>query len=238
MNQQSHSSASYILQLTLQSRGFTLIEVAIVLVIVALIIGGLLAPLSAQVEQTRRKATEQGIGSVHEAIIGFALSSGRLPCPDTDGDGLENPAGGVGGCTNNSGMLPGATLGIAAADGWGQAYRYLVAAEFADNTDGTSSGCGAATPGVSFELCAVGDIDVLDAAGGGSVAASVVAAIVSQAKNYGATAAADEAENMDNDRLLVSHRYTSAAGQEYDDIVSWISPNTLRAKMASAGILP
>ena len=104
--------------------------------------------------------------------------------------------------------------------------------------DGTTSACGAVTPGVSFELCAAGSVIVLDAAGGNTVAADAIVAIVSEAKNYGASASADEAENRDNDTVLVSHGYVSAAGSQYDDIVSWISPNILRAKMVSAGRLP
>ena len=79
---------------------------------------------------------------------------------------------------------------------------------------------------------------MLDAAGGNTVAADAIVAIVSEAKNYGASASADEAENRDNDTVLVSHGYVSAAGSQYDDIVSWISPNILRAKMVSAGRLP
>ena len=30
-----------------------------------------------------------------EALVGFALARGRLPCPDTDRDGIENPPGGA-----------------------------------------------------------------------------------------------------------------------------------------------
>ena len=218
-----------------KQRGFTLVEVAIVLVIMGFLLGGLLGPLSIQMEESRRKATLGNIDQAHEALIGFALSTGRLPCPDTDNDGIEDPAGGAGGCNAVRGELPNVTLGLADGDAWGQSMLYLVTGEFADATDGTSLGCGPATPGVSFELCAVGDITILDqAAGGNIVASNIPAAIISQGKNWAGPASTDETENTDNDRTLVSMGYTAT----FDDLVRWTSPSILRARMASAGILP
>ena len=218
-----------------KQRGFTLVEVAIVLVIMGLLLGGLLGPLSIQMEESRRKATLAGIDQAHDALIGFALSSGRLPCPDTDNDGLEDPAGGTGGCSAVRGQLPHVSLGLGSGDAWGQSLMYLVTAEFADDTDGTSLGCGPVTAGISFELCAVGDITILDqATGGNTVASNVPAAIISQGKNWAGPASADEAENTDNDRTLVSMGYTAS----FDDLVRWTSPSILRSRMASAGLLP
>lgn len=61
--------------------GFTLIELAMVLFIVALLIGGLLMPLSAQYEVRGRQETEKALANIREALIGFAVVNGRLPCP-------------------------------------------------------------------------------------------------------------------------------------------------------------
>lgn len=217
--------------------GFTLVETAIVLVIVALLLGGLLAPLSSQMERADRKGTQATQQVIEDALIGFAMSAGRLPCPDTDGDGQEDPLGGVGGCTANEGALPAVTLGVIGDDAWHQPHLYLVTGSFADDTDGT--GCGTATLAVSFELCSSGDINVADQSVGGTIVANnVPAAIVSSGKNWSEAPSVNEAENSDGDRLLVSRVYTSAAGQEFDDLVSWISPNILRSKMVQANRLP
>lgn len=64
-------------------RGFTLAELAIVLLVVAVLLGGLLMPLSAQIEQRNLEETRRRLDEVREALIGFAEANGRLPCPAT-----------------------------------------------------------------------------------------------------------------------------------------------------------
>lgn len=61
--------------------GFTLIELAMVLFIVSLLIGGLLLPLAAQNEIRGRQETDKALANIREALIGFAVVNGRLPCP-------------------------------------------------------------------------------------------------------------------------------------------------------------
>lgn len=61
--------------------GFTLAELAVVLVIVGLLLGGLMAPLSAQMETKYRSDSEKRLSDIREALIGYALVNGRLPCP-------------------------------------------------------------------------------------------------------------------------------------------------------------
>ncbi len=55
--------------------GFTLVEMAIVLVIVGLLLGGLLMPLSAQVEQRRIGETQKALDEIKEALVGFAIAN-------------------------------------------------------------------------------------------------------------------------------------------------------------------
>jgi prepilin-type N-terminal cleavage/methylation domain-containing protein len=61
--------------------GFTLTELAVVLVIVALLLGGLLVPLSSQQEIRYRQDTEKVLATARESLIGFVAANGRLPCP-------------------------------------------------------------------------------------------------------------------------------------------------------------
>jgi prepilin-type N-terminal cleavage/methylation domain-containing protein len=112
-------------------RGFSLIELAIVLVVIAVLLATLAVPLSAQVEQRRREETIRQLDTIKEAINGFAISRGRLPCPSRLADnGIESldPVGGetVGSCLAYNGYLPAVTLGLSpvdsngfAIDAWG-----------------------------------------------------------------------------------------------------------------------
>ena len=61
-------------------QGFTLIELAIVLVIVTLLVGGLAMPLSAQIEARRIGETRKTMEEAREAILGYAMSH---PIPKT-----------------------------------------------------------------------------------------------------------------------------------------------------------
>ena len=131
-------------QLTPRARsrrsGFTLVELAVVVAIVALLLGALLAPLATQYSLRKNKEGERALASIKEALLGFAVTRGRLPCPDTDAvdgniDGLEDTTvvGGVqpDDCTSTVGILPWQTLGIFPADPWGRLYHYQVTQEFA-----------------------------------------------------------------------------------------------------------
>lgn len=56
-------------------RGFTLIELAIVLVIVTLLVGGLAMPLSAQIQARRIAETRTEMNATRDALLGFAMSN-------------------------------------------------------------------------------------------------------------------------------------------------------------------
>ncbi len=107
-------------------QGFLLIEMAIVLLIMTLVIGSLLIPLSVQMDQSRLKATQQDLETIKEALLGFAVINGRLPCPDTNNDGIEdNPS-----ACETEGDLPWSTLAVGRQDAWGQPFRYRVDAHY------------------------------------------------------------------------------------------------------------
>jgi len=57
-----------------QARGFTLIELAIVLVIMTILIGGLAMPLSAQIQARRIAETRADMQAIHDALLGYAMS--------------------------------------------------------------------------------------------------------------------------------------------------------------------
>src|SRR3954469_16972550 len=61
--------------------GFTLVELAVVLAIVALLLSGLMYTLSAQVEQRGYEETRRRLNLARDLLLGYALVNGRLPCP-------------------------------------------------------------------------------------------------------------------------------------------------------------
>ena len=115
--------------------GFTLVEMAIVLVILGFVLGALLLPLRAQREQAAQIQTSNTLDNAKQALLGFAQSKGRLPCPATAiSNGLEAPLGGNVACTSQLGYLPATTLGIQptdangfAIDAWNNRIMYAVA---------------------------------------------------------------------------------------------------------------
>jgi len=103
--------------------GFSLVEMAIVLAIVALLLGGLLPTISSQIEQQRRNETRKQLDEIKEALIGYAIINGTLPCPTTTTDpssanyGVSDAACSADAATD--GYLPWKTLGVAETDAWG-----------------------------------------------------------------------------------------------------------------------
>ena len=68
-------------------QGFTLIEIAIVLLIVTILLGYTIAmfPIQQELKQYRKANAE--MEEIIDSLIAFAQINGRLPCPDTDQSG-------------------------------------------------------------------------------------------------------------------------------------------------------
>jgi len=129
----------------MRSRGFTLVELAVVLTIVTLLLASLMYTLSAQVEQRNFEETRRRLEQARELIVSFALVNGRLPCPArftstaSSSAGLESFCTAAatsssstcvgtetttvqthGTCSNHfDGYVPGASLGSIQTDGNG-----------------------------------------------------------------------------------------------------------------------
>lgn len=244
--------------------GFTLVEMAIVLVIVGLLLGGLLMPLSAQVEQQRIVETQKALEEIKEALIGFAITNGRLPCPAPAATatgaalaGLEpNPIVAVG-CANAAGVLPWVTLGVSETDAWGNRYTYRVTREFTRTIPQTTfTGATCPPPAnptlAAFALCSQGDVTLLSTGGGSTLSNTIPVVIISHGKNgngaYNTQGTqlplGTDVDEQDN-RLTAAGTATAnnnfvskTPTATFDDIVIWLSPNILFNRMVTAGRLP
>lgn len=239
---------------TFAQRGFTLVELAIVLFIVALLLGGMLLPLSAQQDIRARQETEKLLSETRDALLGYVAVNGRLPCPDTDADGAEN--GSAGACTAQEGDFPYQTVGTTQSDGWGYRLRYRVASAFSTTIALTSVG--------DITVFTRGDdpttIGTTESKKESNLVTTSPAVILSVGKNgYGGMPQAGGTRNSNPtgaDELLNSAGArkvfrtptpnTSGCGDneveatalcEFDDQVVWLSSNTIFNRLIAAGKL-
>ena len=234
--------------------GFTLVEMSVVLIVVALLLGSLLVPLSTQVDQRQGAETERMLENAREALIGFAMVNGRLPRPaQSSSNGAEKATGsctGPSAVVNCTGFLPWATLGLPRFDGYSKQLRYSVAPLYAESA-------------ITFSTSTAGPktVKTRDGAGNAVNLVSGVPAVIAShgATNFGFTEAgelgntsatnADESANdskfkcttaadCDNFMSRMRSANPSVTGGEFDDLVGWV-PNTLLVnRLVAAGRLP
>lgn len=150
--------------------GFTLTEIAIVMLVIGLALVGALGPVNRLFQISQTNANQERLDAARDALLAFAAINGRLPCPDRTGDGVEdrNASGAAPtlGCTGgiNEGFLPWVTLGVQQTDYWGTRFRYRVSAEFTrSGTDpnwicGVAPGTNLAAPPTALAGCIPGGL--------------------------------------------------------------------------------
>ena len=117
---------------TRKHAGFTLIELAVVLVIIGIIVSIIASVLPSLIQSGKIKKAQAILEKSDYALQGYSLANHRLPFADSDGDGQED--------TNTYlGYLPYLTLGLSSGnDVWGNTLQYGVystlTATFADGS--------------------------------------------------------------------------------------------------------
>ena len=206
------------------SGGFTLVEMAVVLVIVGLMLGGLLMPLSTQMENDRRKETAATLAAIQDALIGYAAINGRLPCPDNNTNGLDDDACASGAGQPHVGALPYATLGVSPNDAWNRPWRYAVSRPF------TST---------AMTINTTGSIRVWDqnGCGAGTRIADQLPALVMSEGTSRLTASPLEMENINapNDCFVEAAYIQGNTG--FNDLLTWVPVGTLMNRMLVSGQL-
>ena len=228
--------------------GFTLVELAVVIAILGLVLGTLLAPLRAQIDAARIREAERMLGEIREALIGYAITRGALPCPDVVSDGVNGVAPAACAGAALEGVLPFQTLGVPRADPWGRLVAYRVTQEFSSR-----SLTGQPPDAGRLDLTDTGDITVLtrgdDPGTGGttelkhqSVATALTRSAPALVLSFGPNGlgaigaatgnalappsggAADEMENVDADATFVSRVHSRGADGCDDADESSVAP--------------
>jgi prepilin-type N-terminal cleavage/methylation domain-containing protein len=183
-------------------RGFTLLELSVVLAIIALVTGMAITSGISVVETARLTATQKKMKAIDDALMQYRSANDRLPCPGdltiTQGSanfGIEaaNPGTCTGGTpaanftgpgatnpgTAAEGALPAVSLGLSPdfmVDGWGNRFRYAV---------DVSMTAYSAFPLVNVG-CTAGAITVNDVNGNARSTGSIYALISHGANGHGA----------------------------------------------------
>lgn len=221
-------------------KGFTLIEIAIVLVIVGLLFGSILGPLSEQSKSRRIKATQEQLRDINEALIGYAAINGYLPCPaslTSNGQQVRQGGNPNGDCSSQHGYIPNADLGLSGhydatsgllVDSWSSPIRYSLSDVnswvFAKNIL-TDSGPG------DFLVCS----DTSACSSANAVAAGLVSVVFSLGEDKAIPASTpNQAENIDGNDINFIYK-PPYADESFDDLLMWISPNTLILHLVKSG---
>ena len=102
---------------SLNKHGFTLIEIAIVMVIIGLLAGGGVSIMGMLTQRKARNETIDYLKETKEALITYVTINGKLPWADTDGDGNQNN-------NSTSGTLPYLDLMVRPSDPYKRVLRY------------------------------------------------------------------------------------------------------------------
>jgi prepilin-type N-terminal cleavage/methylation domain-containing protein len=136
------------LRTQLRSRGFTLVELALVLIIMALM-GGAIVSVTFSLRDTQRAVTTRAkLAAIDAAIVSFVAVNRRLPCP---ANGQLNTGTEMSPCQNPSGVVPWVALGLAAQDiedGWNNRISYRIDTLLGGPDGMNMSGCDPAGTGI------------------------------------------------------------------------------------------
>lgn len=229
------------------SNGFSLIELAIVLAVIGLFVGGAIGAYGRWAEKQRYEQAVEDIEIAKKAIIGYAISNGFLPCSDISSaiEGNEDRTGGQ--CTALAAgefrVLPYADLSVEGFDPWGTVYRYRAHPNYSDSAN-------------LFTLIDINGLTVNDGGDDGvppqDVATNVAFVVYSIGLDQGRNDTIQQDENLDNigaDDDLFSKPPTFLPFNEndpadvndntgFDDVISWVSTHELKLYMLEAGQLP
>jgi type II secretory pathway pseudopilin PulG len=247
-----------------RSSGFTIVEIAVALFVLALLLGSVLVPLRTQIEERKIDETKRLLDQAQEALLGYSAAYGYFPCPaDNASNGLE--AAGTNHMTGNCpvwhGFLLVALLGFRptdaqgyALDAWGLTGNRIRYAVSNHSIAGVTNPFTRVNGLRSIPLASLASAPMLYVCQSGagvnpgtdcgaavtlaSNAAVVVWSVGANAPTGGTSV--HEAENPNPngghaDRIFVSRVSSNVPGHEFDDLLAWIPTTALLNRLVVAG---
>lgn len=208
-------------------RGFTLMEVALVMVIVGLLAGAGVSLMGMLTERKARNAARDYLQQCLSSLTGFAQINGRLPWADTDvpPDGQEN-------LNAASGTLPFITLGAEPADAFKRPPKYAVNSGLGINRSTTCSVLQAGLSGAPRIVDGDGPASAF------SVAAVVVSAGPSDADDDGdvfdaLSGGTHQGDNTDG----IPNYLRYPPNDDFDDLAAFLNAYALYADICGKPVL-
>jgi prepilin-type N-terminal cleavage/methylation domain-containing protein len=195
-----------------RQRGFTLLELAVVMMIMGLLLAGLVMPLSARVEQQRFDTTTRQLDGLRTTLVAYALANDALPCPATPASSGRASSTATG-CVAQHGFVPAVTLAFPGArnedqllvDAWGNPIRYSVTASDADGDTlwdfarpGEMRDVTLTSLAPNLQVCttATGSSATACASNATTVVATAPAVLLSMGKDWPSFTSTDQQENV------------------------------------------
>lgn len=193
----------------IHKKAFSLIELSIVLVIIAIVVAGTLSVSTVSVTNAKTKVTIDRMKEIYKAIGQYVSLNQKLPCPASlvltkTMSGYGSSTGSAGSCSATGvyqsnaasailiGMVPVATLGLPiemGEDGFGNKIMYVVSKYFtaADYPSTTTANLGISTSGFSSHLETDNStIRIMQQPTGNVISGNAVALISYGSNGYGA----------------------------------------------------
>lgn len=227
-------------------RGFSLIELSVVLVLLTIVLGLGLGALNAQFQSASATVTKKRQELIREALIAHLGAAKRLPCADDPTVGGVN---GVENCEATFGIVPYATLGLAresAEDGWGNLFSYAVYADAAPTCPGSgkdwkNAACFGEGKSGGFTIND-GTVSAATAVTTGAIAVIVshgangLGAWTREATRNVSPTACEEAHNSQQAACtLVANTFYRGERADVDDVVAYLNASEAIAELARQG---
>ncbi|MFK8076215.1 MAG: type II secretion system protein [Granulosicoccus sp.] len=231
-------------------RGFTLVELAIVLLIVGLLSKSILKPVALAQERQRYHKNKITLQLVKESLLAHVVAKGTLPCPIPASHSYSVDSDVV--CNIGQGGIPAAMLGIEGAvdeygallDEWNRTFLYAVSLkshakegdEFLPDWTSVGEASAVGIPNLrgSLALCTQA---VSGSCPMSQIRANELAFVV---VSFGEKMISSglESENSDGDNIFIAAEYSIEKTTAFDDQIVWSSAQEVMYWMLRAAWLP
>ena len=246
-----------------RGNGFTLVEMALVLLILGVLTKAAIMPLVAVQTHRQTQITARQLEIIRESVIAYVVAYGALPCPvlfanrssataspliyRQESSGAEPSE-----CEYERGGVPAKILGLLGAvgengaliDAWNQPYLYAVSlanhTERGDKSraDWTHAGEAAqvGVPNLSADIVICMEMQANDCSGRDVRANQVAFMVLSHGRD--STAAGAQKENLDDDQVFLLQPESQIESNRFDDQLVWATAADIMYWMLRMGWLP